>query len=205
MKKYKKGSELKPVPSDRPGLGKLPSKVRNAMGYMKSGGSMIKKQDGGPIPSKIDVTKKDIRRMERAINRQNPDMYNKTSKPTGMIYDSNEKPTFPKIEELRKTTPKDSTVKTTPIYNKKRGGSIGNAMSAVKKGFDQAGAMITSKKAYGGSMVNKPANKMLIKAMQAGGPMDMVDVVAMKKGGCMKCGGSMKKMGGAVINTKMKK
>jgi hypothetical protein len=121
MKKYKKGSELKPVPSDRPGLGKLPEKVRNAMGYMKAGGSM------------------------------------------------------------------------------------GNAMSAVKKGFDKAGAMITSKKAYGGSMVNKPADKMLIKAMQAGGPMDMVDVAAMKKGGCMKCGGSMKKLGGAVIIAKTKK
>lgn len=88
-------------------------------------------------------------------------------------------------------------------YKKKTGGSMGNAMSAVKKGFDQAGAMITSKKAYGGSMV-KPADKMLIKAMQSGGSMDMVDVIAMKKGGCMKCGGSMKKMGGAVINTKMK-
>lgn len=42
MKKYKKGSKLKPVPSDRPGLGKLPSKVRNAMGYMKAGGSVSK-------------------------------------------------------------------------------------------------------------------------------------------------------------------
>lgn len=90
-------------------------------------------------------------------------------------------------------------------YKKKAGGSMGNAMSAVKKGFDKAGAMITSKKAYGGSMVNKPADKMLIKAMQAGGPMDMVDVAAMKRGGCMKCGGSMKKLGGAVIIAKTKK
>lgn len=90
-------------------------------------------------------------------------------------------------------------------YKKKTGGSMGNAMSAVKKGFDQAGAMITSKKAYGGSMdVNKAPEKMLIKAMQAGGPMDMVDVIAMKKGGCMKCGGSMKKLGGAVIMAKTK-
>lgn len=85
----------------------------------------------------------------------------------------------------------------------KAGGSMNNAMTAVKKGFDQAAGMITSKKAYGGSMVNKPADKMLIKTMQAGGPMDMVDVV-MKRGGCMKCGGSMKKLGGAVINTKVK-
>ena len=121
MKKYKKGSELKSIPSSSPGLKNMPEEVLKAMGYKK-----------------------------------------------------------------------------------KAGGSMGNAMSAVKKGFDQAGAMITSKKAYGGSMINKPADKMLIKAMQAGGPMDMVDVI-MKRGGCMKCGGSMKKMGGAVVNTRMKK
>lgn len=119
MKKYKKGSELKSVPSDRPGLGKLPEKVRNAMGYMKAGGSM------------------------------------------------------------------------------------NNAMTAVKKGFDQAGAMITSKKAYGGPMnPNMPAEKLLLNTMQSGGPMDMVDVI-MKRGGCMKCGGSMKKMGGAMNKMKL--
>ena len=85
MKKYAKEGNLKEVPSDRPGLGKLPEKVRNAMGY----------------------------------------------------------------------------------------------------------------KAYGGD-VNKPADKMLLKAMQAGGPMDMTEIAVMKMGGCMKCGGSMKKMGGSM-------
>ena len=37
----KKG--LKPVPADNPGLGKLPKKARNNMGYMAHGGKMKKK------------------------------------------------------------------------------------------------------------------------------------------------------------------
>jgi len=45
----KKG--LKSVPSDNKGLKKLPSKVRNKMGYKKAGGSMKKKnyKAGGSI------------------------------------------------------------------------------------------------------------------------------------------------------------
>lgn len=119
---------------------------------------------------------------------------------------------YKKGSELKSIPAKSPGLKNMPSvvlkamgYKKKAGGSMGNAMSAVKKGFDQAGAMITSKKAYGGNMdVNKAPEKILLNTMQAGGPMDMVDVI-MKRGGCMKCGGSMKKMGGAVINTKMKK
>ena len=37
------GSALKPVPSDNTGLSKLPTPVRNKMGYMKKGG-MAKKR-----------------------------------------------------------------------------------------------------------------------------------------------------------------
>jgi hypothetical protein len=35
---YAKGGELKEVPNDNKGLGKLPTDVRNKMGYMKTGG-----------------------------------------------------------------------------------------------------------------------------------------------------------------------
>ena len=35
--KYKPGGELKPVPSDNKGLAKLPTAVRNKMGYAKMG------------------------------------------------------------------------------------------------------------------------------------------------------------------------
>ena len=40
----KKGGTLKPVPSDKVGLAKLPTAVRNKMGYKKKGGPVIKKR-----------------------------------------------------------------------------------------------------------------------------------------------------------------
>lgn len=70
----------------------------------------------------------------------------------------------------------------------KAGGSMNNAMTALKKGFDKAEAFVNP---------NLPARKLLLDTMQAGGPMDMTPG-AMKMGGCMKCGGSMKKMGGSM-------
>lgn len=39
----KKGGSLKPVPSDKVGLAKLPTTVRNKMGYKKIGGSIKRK------------------------------------------------------------------------------------------------------------------------------------------------------------------
>lgn len=38
----KDGGSLKPVPADKKGLGKLPTKVRNKMGFQKNGGAMKK-------------------------------------------------------------------------------------------------------------------------------------------------------------------
>ena len=43
MKKMKVGGALKPVPSSNTGLSKLPTAVRNKMGYQKKGGSVKKK------------------------------------------------------------------------------------------------------------------------------------------------------------------
>ena len=47
--KMKSGGSLKPLPSasDNPGLRKLPTEVRNKMGYMKKGGKVIKMRGGG--------------------------------------------------------------------------------------------------------------------------------------------------------------
>jgi hypothetical protein len=39
-KKMAEGGELKEVPEDNVGLGKLPTEVRNKMGYMKEGGNV---------------------------------------------------------------------------------------------------------------------------------------------------------------------
>lgn len=42
-KTYKQGGSLKPVPSDKVGLSKLPTAVRNKMGYQKKGGTVKRK------------------------------------------------------------------------------------------------------------------------------------------------------------------
>ena len=39
--KYKKGGAMKAVPKDNKGLAKLPTEVRNKMGYMKKGGEKL--------------------------------------------------------------------------------------------------------------------------------------------------------------------
>ena len=39
--------KLKPVPADNKGLGKLPTEVRNKMGFMKRGGKVEKMNGGG--------------------------------------------------------------------------------------------------------------------------------------------------------------
>tara|TARA_R100001443_G_scaffold18691_1_gene29796 strand:- start:5116 stop:6468 length:1353 start_codon:yes stop_codon:yes gene_type:complete len=50
MQTYKKGGALKAVPSDAKGLSKLPTSVRNKMGYMKNGGKVT-----GPDKKKKSV------------------------------------------------------------------------------------------------------------------------------------------------------
>ena len=50
MSMYEDGGSLKPVPSGNKGLGKLPKKVRNKMGYMKNGGKVT-----GPDKKKKSV------------------------------------------------------------------------------------------------------------------------------------------------------
>lgn len=53
--KKKSGGPLKPVPSDKVGLSKLPTAVRNKMGYMKKGG--VKKMQSGGMTSSTDPKK----------------------------------------------------------------------------------------------------------------------------------------------------
>ena len=47
VKKKAGGGKLKSVPEGNKGLSKLPTAVRNKMGYMKKGGKVIKKASGG--------------------------------------------------------------------------------------------------------------------------------------------------------------
>ena len=49
---------LKPVTKEQKGLKKLPTKVRNKMGYMKSGGKVMKYNKGGMVCPINGVAKK---------------------------------------------------------------------------------------------------------------------------------------------------
>lgn len=48
FKKSKPDGDKKPVPENKPGLKKLPTEVRNKMGYMKKGGK-VKMKAGGKV------------------------------------------------------------------------------------------------------------------------------------------------------------
>jgi hypothetical protein len=52
VKKMSKGGAMKDVPASKKGLAKLPTEVRNKMGYKKNGGS-IKYGMGGAMKSKM--------------------------------------------------------------------------------------------------------------------------------------------------------
>jgi hypothetical protein len=58
MKKIskQKGGNLKSVEAQKnPGLSKLPTNVRNRMGYAKSGGKVYKRKEGGQVMSGNDL------------------------------------------------------------------------------------------------------------------------------------------------------
>jgi hypothetical protein len=56
-KKMKSGGSLKPVAADQKGLAKLPTPVRNKMGYQKDGGKLKKAKSGATLsPSKQNVS-----------------------------------------------------------------------------------------------------------------------------------------------------
>lgn len=67
----KVGGSLKPVPAGKVGLSKLPTAVRNKMGYQKSGG-MMKKAAGGPILDKLKakLAAGKAKRTEKKITKQ---------------------------------------------------------------------------------------------------------------------------------------
>lgn len=53
VKKMQKGGSLKDVPAGKVGLGKLPTEVRNKMGYKKNGGAVGKAKTGGTVKYKM--------------------------------------------------------------------------------------------------------------------------------------------------------
>ena len=71
-KKFGSGGSLKAVDSsDNPGLSKLPTEVRNKMGYMKKGG-MAKKYKEGGCATKSDakvIAKKEVKGHESSMHK----------------------------------------------------------------------------------------------------------------------------------------
>ena len=55
---YKEGGQLKEVPEDNTGLSKLPTQVRNKMGYMKEGGEAKSKVNEAGNYTKPDLRKR---------------------------------------------------------------------------------------------------------------------------------------------------
>jgi len=55
-----KGGQLKPIPKDNKGLGKLPATVRNRMGYMQEGGKVPKDPDPLQIDARMRGEFKDV-------------------------------------------------------------------------------------------------------------------------------------------------
>ena len=57
-KKMSAGGSLKEVPKDKKGLGKLPTEVRNKMGYMNEGGKVKSKVNGAGNYTKPELRKR---------------------------------------------------------------------------------------------------------------------------------------------------
>lgn len=70
-KKYAKGGSLKPVPAEKKGLAKLPTEVRNKMGYMMGGGKLdMMYQNGGKVsPLAKKLEKAQALQTEKTFNR----------------------------------------------------------------------------------------------------------------------------------------
>jgi len=69
-KKFKEGGAMKPVDMEKnPGLGKLPTDVRNKMGYMKKGGLMKHSDIKEDMPMMKKVAKQEVKAHEKSMHK----------------------------------------------------------------------------------------------------------------------------------------
>jgi hypothetical protein len=69
-KKFKEGGFMKPVDSEEnPGLSKLPTEVRNKMGYMKKGGLMKHDDIKQDMPMMKKVAKQEVKAHEKSMHK----------------------------------------------------------------------------------------------------------------------------------------
>ncbi len=94
-KKYATGGALKPVPSEKKGLAKLPTEVRNKMGYMMGGGKlgMMYQNGGKTADQKFNANAKaremeNLTEMRNALKKSDPDAlaaFDRSLKAKGMM------------------------------------------------------------------------------------------------------------------------
>jgi len=69
-KKFREGGIMKPVDTnENPGLAKLPTEVRNKMGYMKKGGLMKHSDIKEDMPMMKKVAKKEVAAHEKSMHK----------------------------------------------------------------------------------------------------------------------------------------
>jgi hypothetical protein len=69
-KKFKEGGIMKPVDMENnPGLAKLPTDVRNKMGYMKKGGLMKHEDIKKDMPMMKKVAKQEVKAHEKSMHK----------------------------------------------------------------------------------------------------------------------------------------
>jgi hypothetical protein len=69
-RKFKEGGFMKPVDSEEnPGLSKLPTEVRNKMGYMKKGGKVKHDDIKQDMPMMKKVAKQEVKAHEKSMHK----------------------------------------------------------------------------------------------------------------------------------------
>ena len=69
-KKFREGGIMKPVDTNKnPGLAKLPTEVRNKMGYMKKGGLMKHSDIKEDMPMMKKVAKQEVKAHEKSMHK----------------------------------------------------------------------------------------------------------------------------------------
>ena len=146
MKKAEMGAKLKEVPSDNKGLGKLPKKVRNKMGYMKNGGKVTdtKKQTARDKARFIKNINDEFNQPKKKIKISTPEI-EKMKKEYSSLMDKASRSNFTKEQQevfksrgitLDKKIQKK--IKATPEYKemikKRRGAMYGGAIKKAMYG-----------------------------------------------------------------------
>ena len=162
-KKFKEGGALKEVDSnENPGLSKLPTEVRNKMGYMKKGG-MAKGYAKGGCATKSDakmIAKKEVKGHESSMHKMKKGGACKGYAKGGII-EKGTKEKYASKAAMMKHEKKESKAEEMKEHGMKRGGSCkgykeGGVAKTVTKEMEYD--YKTGKKSFAGSTAKKDAH-----------------------------------------------